>query len=242
MQKKIVSEDPRVHGKGGLLDQFTNNDLPRVALSVDMLDTGIDVRELVNLVFAKPVFSYTKFWQMIGRGTRLLEPEKIKPWCTEKDSFLILDCWDNFEYFKLNPKGKELKSQIPLPVRLFGVRLQKIEEAQSQNRTDIVEKEIQKLKTQVSRLPKNSVVIMEAKHELQRLEDENFWTNLSTDKIEFLDAVVKPLLRTVSDVDFKTMRFEKDIVEDNRIRKKSKRIQDDELDSKKQLNKTINFH
>ena len=178
-----------------------------------MLDTGIDVRELVNLVFAKPVFSYTKFWQMIGRGTRLLEPEKIKPWCTEKDSFLILDCWDNFEYFKLNPRGKELKSQIPLPVRLFGVRLQKIQEAQTQNKTDIVVKEIQKIKTQVSGLPKNSVVIMEAKHELQRLEDENFWTNLTTDKMEFLDAVVKPLLRTVSDVDFKAMRFEKDIVE-----------------------------
>lgn len=213
LAKVLVSEDPRVYGKGGLLDQFVHNDMPRIAISVDMLDTGIDVRELVNLVFAKPVFSYTKFWQMIGRGTRLLEPEKIKPWCTEKDSFLILDCWDNFEYFKLNPRGKELKSQIPLPVRLFGVRLQKIQEAQTQNKTDIVVKEIQKIKTQVSGLPKNSVVIMEAKHELQRLEDENFWTNLTTDKMEFLDAVVKPLLRTVSDVDFKAMRFEKDIVE-----------------------------
>lgn len=213
LAKVLVSEDPRVYGKGGLLDQFVHNDIPRIAISVDMLDTGIDVRELVNLVFAKPVYSYTKFWQMIGRGTRLLEPDKIKPWCTAKDSFLILDCWDNFEYFKLNPRGKELKSQIPLPVRLFGVRLQKIEEAQTQNRTDIVEKEIQKVKSQVSGLPKNSVVIMEAKHELQRLEDENFWTNLTTDKMEFLDAVVKPLLRTVSDVDFKAMRFEKDIVE-----------------------------
>lgn len=86
-----------------------------------MLDTGIDVREITNLVFAKPVYSYTKFWQMIGRGTRLLEPIKIKPWCTEKDSFLILDCWDNFEYFKLNPKGKNLNSQIPLPVRCTDV-------------------------------------------------------------------------------------------------------------------------
>lgn len=213
LAKVLVSEDPRVYGKGGLLDQFVHNDMPRIAISVDMIDTGIDVRELVNLVFAKPVFSYTKFWQMIGRGTRLLEPEKIKPWCTEKDSFLILDCWDNFEYFKLNPKGKELKSQIPLPVRLFGVRLQKIEEAQTQNRSDIVEKEIQNIKTQVSGLPKNSIVVMEAKHELQRLEDENFWTSLTTDKIDFLNAVVKPLLRTVSDVDFKAMRFEKDIVE-----------------------------
>lgn len=213
LAKVLVSEDPRVYGKGGLLDQFTNNDMPRVAISVDMLDTGIDVRELVNLVFAKPVYSYTKFWQMIGRGTRLLEPEKIKPWCTEKDAFLILDCWDNFEYFKLNPRGKELKGQIPLPVRLFGIRLDKIEEAQAQGKAEIVEKEIQKIRKQIGTLPQNSVVILDAKHELQRLEEENFWTNLTSEKTEFLDAVVKPLLRTVSDVDFKAMRFEKDIVE-----------------------------
>lgn len=213
LAKVLVSEDPRVYGKGGLLDQFTNNDMPRVAISVDMLDTGIDVRELVNLVFAKPVYSYTKFWQMIGRGTRLLEPEKIKPWCTEKDAFLILDCWDNFEYFKLNPRGKELKGQIPLPVRLFGMRLDKIEEAQTQGKSEIVEKEIQKIRKQIETLPQNSVVILDAKHELQRLEDENFWSNLTSDKMEFLEVVVKPLLRTVSDVDFKAMRFEKDIVE-----------------------------
>jgi type I restriction enzyme R subunit len=213
LAKVLVSEDPRVYGKGGLLDQFVHNDMPRIAISVDMLDTGIDVRELVNLVFAKPVYSYTKFWQMIGRGTRLLEPEKIKPWCTQKDNFLILDCWDNFEYFKLKPRGKELKGQIPLPVRLFGVRLEKIEEAQTQSKSEIVNKEIQKIKKQVEALPENSVVIMEARNELQRLEDENFWNNLTFDKMEFLEAVVKPLLRTVSDVDFKAMRFEKDIVE-----------------------------
>jgi type I restriction enzyme R subunit len=213
LAKVLVSEDPRVYGKGGLLNQFVHNDMPRIAISVDMLDTGIDVRELVNLVFAKPVYSYTKFWQMIGRGTRLLEPEKIKPWCTQKDNFLILDCWDNFEYFKLNPRGKEVKSQIPLPVRLFGVRLEKIEEAQTQSKSEIVNKEVQKIRKQVESLPQQSVVIMEARYELQRLEDENFWNNLTADKMEFLKAVVKPLLRTVSDVDFKAVRFEKDIVE-----------------------------
>ncbi|MDD3686787.1 MAG: DEAD/DEAH box helicase family protein [Bacteroidales bacterium] len=213
LAKVLVSEDPRVYGKGGLLDQFVHNDMPRIAISVDMLDTGIDVRELVNLVFAKPVYSYTKFWQMIGRGTRLLEPEKLKPWCTQKDNFLILDCWDNFEYFKLNPRGKEPKPQIPLPVRLFGVRLEKIEEAQTQSKPEIVISEVNKLRKQIDELPKNSVVIMEARNELQRIEDENFWNNLSSDKLEFLNKVVKPLLRTVSDVDFKAMRFEKDIVE-----------------------------
>ena len=213
LAKVIISEDPRVHGKGGLLDQFTNNNMPRIAISVDMLDTGIDIRELVNLVFAKPVYSYTKFWQMIGRGTRLLEIEKIKPWCTHKDNFLILDCWDNFEYFKMNPRGKELKSQIPLPVRLVNVRLQKIEEAQNQHKSEIAEKEIQKLKIQINNLPENSVVIIDAQHELHRLNDENFWNYLTHDKLEFLHQVVKPLFRTVSNTDFKAMRFEKDIVE-----------------------------
>ncbi|HMG83475.1 MAG TPA: DEAD/DEAH box helicase family protein [Ferruginibacter sp.] len=213
LAKVLVSEDPRVYGKGGLLDQFKNNDMPRVALSVDMLDTGIDIRELTNLVFAKPVYSYTKFWQMIGRGTRLLEAEKIKSWCTQKDSFFILDCWDNFEYFKLNPKGKEPKQQIPLPVRLFGIRLDKIKEALMLYKLEVAEKEIKKLKKQIKTLPQYSVVIMEARHELQRMDDDNFWNNLSEEKISFLKNVVKPLFRTVVDTDFKAMRFEKDILE-----------------------------
>jgi len=213
LAKVIVSDDPRAYGKGGLLDQFIHNNMPRVAISVDMLDTGIDVRELVNLVFAKPVFSYTKFWQMIGRGTRLLEPEKIKPWCTVKDVFLIMDCWDNFEYFKLNPKGKELKPQIPLPVRLFGLRLDKIEKTIELGETETTNREIEKLKQQIAELPQNSVVIMDARNDMQRLSDGNFWSSLTPDKIEFLRATIKPLLRTISEKDFKAMRFEKDIVE-----------------------------
>jgi type I restriction enzyme, R subunit len=213
LAKVIISEDPRVYGKGGLLDQFTHKDLPRIAISVDMLDTGIDIREIVNLVFAKPVYSYTKFWQMIGRGTRLLEPAKIKPWCTEKDVFLILDCWDNFEYFKLQPKGKSLNPQIPLPVRFFGIRLDKIEKAITLGQTDIAEKEIAKLRHQINDLPPSSVVIMEAATVLNRISDENYWTNLTAQKIEFLRTHIKPLFRTVSQVDFKAMRFEKDVLE-----------------------------
>jgi type I restriction enzyme R subunit len=213
LAKVLVSEDPRVYGKGGLLDQFTNNDMPRVALSVDMLDTGIDVREIVNLVFAKPVYSYTKFWQMIGRGTRLLEANKPKPWCTEKDVFLILDCWDNFEYFKLKPRGKELKPQLPLPVRLVGLRLDKIEKAIDSGHHEIAEREIVKLRKQIAELPQGSVVIKEAAPALHRLEEENFWITLSHQKLEFLRTEIKPLFRTVSEADFKAMRFEKDLLE-----------------------------
>jgi type I restriction enzyme, R subunit len=213
LAKVLVSDDPRVYGKGGLLDQFTNNDMPRIALSVDMLDTGIDIRELVNLVFAKPVYSYTKFWQMIGRGTRLLEPHKIKPWCTEKDMFLILDCWDNFEYFKLNPKGKETLAQIPLPVRFAGIRLDKIEKAIDLQNVPIAKKEIINLRKQIQELPKNSVVIQESATDLQKIEDDNFWTKLTHEKIQFLRASIKPLFRTVSQTDFKAMRFQKDLLE-----------------------------
>jgi type I restriction enzyme, R subunit len=213
LAKVLVSDDPRVYGKGGLLDQFTNNDMPRIAISVDMLDTGIDIRELVNLVFAKPVYSYTKFWQMIGRGTRLLEAKKPKPWCLEKDVFLILDCWDNFEYFKLTPKGKELKPQIPLPVRLVGLRLDKIEKAIDSGKTEIAEREIIKLRNQISNLPQNSVVILEAATALNKLIEENFWFTLNHQKIEFLRNEIKPLFRTVSEADFKAMRFERDLLE-----------------------------
>ena len=213
LAKVIVSDDPRVYGKGGLLDQFKTNDMPRVALSVDMLDTGIDVREIVNLVFAKPVYSYTKFWQMIGRGTRLLEEAKIKPWCTKKDVFLIMDCWDNFEYFKVTPKGKELPPQVPLPVRYAGLRIDKIEKALAVNKEDIVRKEIGILKQQIEELPAKSVIVMEASSDLEKCKDQNFWNHLTGQKLEFLRSIIKPLFRTISQVDFKAMRFKKDLVE-----------------------------
>jgi len=213
LAKVLVSDDPRVYGKGGLLDQFTNNDMPRVAISVDMLDTGIDVREIVNLVFAKPVYAYTKFWQMIGRGTRLLETSKPKPWCTEKEAFLILDCWDNFEYFKLQPKGKELKPQLPLPVRLVGLRLDKIEKAIDLAQAQIAEREIAKLRQQISQLPQSSVVIKEATAALARIDEENFWITLNHQRLEFLRSDIKPLFRTISEADFKAMRFERDLLE-----------------------------
>lgn len=213
LAKVMVSDDPRVYGKGGLLDQFTRNDMPRVALSVDMLDTGIDVREIVNLVFAKPVYSYTKFWQMIGRGTRLLESEKIKSWCPEKDVFQIIDCWDNFEYFKLTPKGKEPKPQIPLPVRFVGVRIDKIEAAQSLGHAGIAEKEITSFRAQIAALPARSVAIMEAKAQLAQCQEEAFWQPLTAEHLAFLRHAIQPLFRVVSQEDFKAMRFEKDVLE-----------------------------
>jgi type I restriction enzyme R subunit len=71
------------------LDDFKFKDMARVAISVDMLDTGVDVPSIQTLVFAKPVFSRVKFWQMIGRGTRLFTD--LRTGDVKKD-FLIIDC------------------------------------------------------------------------------------------------------------------------------------------------------
>lgn len=212
LAKVIVSDDARVYGKGGLLDQFTNNDFPRIAISVDMLDTGIDVRELVNLVFAKPVFSYTKFWQMIGRGTRLLEPNKIKPWCKEKDKFLIMDCWENFEYFQMNPTGKVDRPSKPIPVRLFETKLEKLNVAQAQNNDLLIQATIQKLKEDIDKLPQNNVVILDAKNTLDTLNDQ-FWARLTEDKQLFLQKDIAPLMRTRTGEDYKAMSFELKVIQ-----------------------------
>ena len=246
LSKVIVSEDSRVYGKGGLLDQFTNKDFPRIAISVDMLDTGIDIRELVNLVFAKPVYSYTKFWQMIGRGTRLLEPEKIKPWCPEKDRFLVLDCWDNFEYFKVEPKGKELTAQTPLPVTLFSLRLEKLEKALELGEEEIALSEGTKLRSLLSQLPAQSVVIKEAQADLSQLSDDNYWNSFSTEKIAFLRNSIQPLLRTLSEVDFKAMRFERDLVKYTLFKlsgetQKAESIQNSIVKSISELPLSVNF-
>lgn len=213
LARVIVSDDPRVYGKSGLLAQFKDTDFPRIAISVDMLDTGIDVRELVNLVFAKPVFSYTKFWQMIGRGTRLLDPTKPKPWCTAKDTFLVIDCWNNFAYFKIEPEGRPLPASVPLPVRLFGLRLDALEEAIDRGLTETAEAELLRLRELVNGLPAGSVVVREARLALEPLQADPFWQRPTTDRIAHLRQQIQPLMRTLSGVDYKAMRFEKDVVE-----------------------------
>ena len=215
LARVLVSEDRFVHGKGGLLDQFKNQDLPRIAISVDMLDTGVDVREVVNLVFAKPVFSYVKFWQMIGRGTRVLQedPSKCRPWCTAKDKFLIIDCWGNFEFFKMTPKGKEPGQQKPLPVRLFEARLDKLEAALAQNRPDSAASAVAGLRADLRELPTNNVVIKDHQEDLDRVAGDSFWAHLQSDDVIWLRSAVAPVFRTRSDADFKAMRFETEVVE-----------------------------
>jgi len=215
LARVMVSEDSRVQGKGGLLDQFKNNNLPRVAISVDLLDTGIDIREITNLVFAKPVFSYTKFWQMIGRGTRVLEDPsaKRKSWCTEKDRFLIMDCWGNFDFFKMKPRGREPGSQIALPVRLFKSRLDKLETAIATDPADLIPEIVATLRADLADLPQNNRVVLDHQTDLERTDDDHFWQHPDAEKIGFLRSTIAPILRVRSGIDFKAMRFEKDVID-----------------------------
>ncbi len=105
-----------------LIDDFSKKSTaPHIAISVDMLDTGIDVPEVVNLVFFKQVRSKTKFWQMMGRGTRLC-PDLFGPG-QDKEYFRVFDYCQNLEFFGANPELKEAGSPKSLSERLFVARL-----------------------------------------------------------------------------------------------------------------------
>ncbi len=102
-------------------EDFTTKDkYPQIAVSVDMLDTGVDVPEIVNLVFFKKVRSKSKFWQMIGRGTRLCED--LFGVGLDKDSFRIFDYCSNFEFFRENKKCKESTLSKSLTENLFNIK------------------------------------------------------------------------------------------------------------------------
>jgi type I restriction enzyme R subunit len=105
-----------------LIDDFSVKDkAPHIAISVDMLDTGIDVPEVVNLVYFKLVRSKSKFWQMLGRGTRLC-PDLFAPGEDKKD-FLVFDFCGNLEYFSQDLPGSEGQLQKSLSQRLFEARV-----------------------------------------------------------------------------------------------------------------------
>lgn len=114
-----------------VIDDFKIADkLPFITVSVDMMDTGIDVPECVNLVFFKKVHSKTKFWQMIGRGTRLCKGltciDRIDGEYTDKRRFLIFDYCGNFEYFRAHKEGFESRETKTLSENIFGKQVRLI--------------------------------------------------------------------------------------------------------------------
>ena len=112
------------------IDEFSDpRKLPQIAISVDMLDTGIDVPEVLNLVFFKKVMSKAKFWQMIGRGTRLC-PGLIDG--KDKEKFYIFDFCGNFEFFRMN-KGRPTANMIALQGAIFYLKSQLVYKLQDIN-------------------------------------------------------------------------------------------------------------
>lgn len=113
--------DNKINYSQSLIDQFSDpRKLPQIAISVDMLDTGIDVPECVNLIFFKKVMSKAKFWQMIGRGTRLC-PGLLDG--KDKDKFLIFDFCGNFEFFRMKT-GSATPNMLAVQGAVFALKFE----------------------------------------------------------------------------------------------------------------------
>jgi type I restriction enzyme R subunit len=153
----IDNYDPRAEQ---LIDDLKSgsNELT-IAISVDMLDTGIDVPEIVNLVFAKPVRSPVKFWQMVGRGTRLC-PDLFGPGF-DKKVFRIFDHWDNFQRFEDGFQPAEPQQSKSLLQLLFEQRLTLAETALRKSEIATFGEVIELVSADIEALPEESIAVRE---------------------------------------------------------------------------------
>ena len=155
----IDNYDPRAEQ---LIDDFkgegTNDDL-MIAISVDMLDTGIDIPEIVNLVFAKPVKSPVKFWQMIGRGTRLCA-DLFGPG-QHKSVFRIFDHWANFARFEMGYRPAEPTQGKPLAQLVFEERLVLAETALNKSEVSVFDLIVDLVAQDINALPEESISVRE---------------------------------------------------------------------------------
>ena len=179
-----------------LIDDLKSTDGTKeltLAISVDMLDTGIDIPSLVNLVFAKPVKSYAKFWQMIGRGTRLCL-DLFGP-SQHKDKFRIFDHWGNFEYFdelktEVDPGQKKSLMQV-----LFESRIEMAEAAIAKQDMNALNLGVGLLKQDVAALPENTIAVRERWREIKSVQMPGVIDNFSPATREVLRHEIAPLMQ-----------------------------------------------
>ncbi|MHC1726836.1 MAG: helicase-related protein [Syntrophobacteraceae bacterium] len=189
------------------LDDFKNKDFPRVSISVDMLDTGIDVPPIRNLVFAKPVFSKVKFWQMLGRGTRTWTDPVSG---CEKADFLVIDHWDNFDYFQVNKDGREGAVSEPLPSRLFRLRLEKLQILLGRSDDLSVDHTLRQLRGLIGTLPLDKINVAPHAEAIRVLSNSDEpWRSLSDESTGHLSHTIPPLLRFALAGTFPELQFEK---------------------------------
>lgn len=181
-----------------LIDKFEKRDNePQIAVSVDMLDTGIDVPDVLNLVFFKPVKSKIKFMQMIGRGTRLSQGLFG---AEDKKEFYIFDWCCNFDYFEKNPNGKESRTTQSLTERLFCLRAdiafhlqhQKFQEDEFAKRLHDDIKAL--LKEQVTMLSDSHISVRAKWEQVSHFKGEGAWAYISELDTLTLKNDISPLL------------------------------------------------
>jgi type I restriction enzyme, R subunit len=190
---RIDNYEPRAEQ---LIDDFKTNDGSKnltIAVSVDMLDTGIDVPEIVNLVFAKPVKSYAKFWQMIGRGTRLC-PDLFGPG-RDKSFFQIFDHWGDFEYFDEVLKEEDPQRTKSLSELLFEARIKLGETAIRVQAVDVLRLATDLLRADIASLPQECLNVREKWREVRGIEKEGVLERFDAAAIAILRREIAPLMQ-----------------------------------------------
>lgn len=194
-----------------LLDDFSQKDkAPHIAISVDMLDTGIDVPEVANLVFFKPVYSKIKFWQMIGRGTRLC-PGLFGPEEDKKD-FRVFDFCFNFDFFHENPQGIEAGGGVPLGTRLFRARVQLLGHIQQIPDLDpegqLCEGLTSGLYGEVAAMNRDNFIVRMHLEAVEKFQQRDAWKKLSEDDREILQREVATLPSEITTDDIESRLFD----------------------------------
>ncbi|WP_447646179.1 DEAD/DEAH box helicase family protein [Nocardioides zeae] len=188
-----------------LIDDFSIHDkAPHIAISVDMLDTGIDVPEVVNLVFFKMVRSKSKFWQMIGRGTRL-SPDLFGPG-EDKQDFLVFDFCGNLEYFSQDLPGSQGQTQKSLTQRLFESRLGLVT-ALGDNEPDLRSTTVKTLHEVVAGMNLENFVVRPHRRAVEKYASADAWNQIVPEDSEALLALAG-LPSSVRDDDEDAKRFD----------------------------------
>jgi type I restriction enzyme, R subunit len=198
-----------------LIDAFSiATKAPHIAVSVDMLDTGIDVPEVVNLVFFKQVRSKTKFWQMVGRGTRLC-PDLFGP-ADDKKSFFILDYCGNLEFFSLDPATAEGRLGETLSTKLFTTRLDLIAELDRGQSRGSEDGEAEQLRSETASLLHHVVasmnldnfVVRPKRAHVEKFAQPEAWAVLAQNDLHELASEVAPLPSDVEAEEEEAKRFD----------------------------------
>ncbi|OKL36691.1 DEAD/DEAH box helicase family protein [Domibacillus mangrovi] len=181
--KFLVLIDNQVSYAESLLNDLKVKDKhPQVAVSVDMLDTGIDIPEIVNLVLLKQVHSKAKFWQMIGRGTRLSE-DLFGPG-QDKQEFYVFDFCGNIDFFEAFPEGKEAKAQDSLNEQLFSTRAKLIYHLQDdKEQQELREELVDYVATQVNQLDEQHFLVRPHYRQVERFRLKDGWQPISEDTL-----------------------------------------------------------